>query len=110
MKRKFGKKLANKYKVRYDVNKLNELCNDKELDMLSRRYKRFCLKNATLKLYMTDDEKLFVIDYFNNGNNKKHKKTSQFNHILTKASVKYTNENKNNFLKYGNRKRTNILL
>ena len=110
MKRKFGKKLANKYKVRYDVNKLNELCNDKELDMLSRRYKRFCLKNATLKLYMTDDEKLFAINYFNNGNNKKHKKTSQFNHILTKASVKYTNENKNNFLKYGNRKRTNILL
>lgn len=110
MKRKFGKKLANKYKVRYDVNKLNELCNDNELDMLSRRYKRFCLKNATLTLYMTDDEKLFVIDYFNNGNNKKHKKTSQFNHILTKASVKYTNENKNNFLKYGNRKRTNILL
>ena len=110
MKRKFGKKLANKYKVRYDVNKLNELCNDKELDMLSRRYKRFCLKNAPLTLYMTDDEKLFVIDYFNNGNNKKHNKTSQFNHILTKASVKYTNENKNNFLKYGNRKRTNILL
>lgn len=110
MKRKFGKKLANKYKVRYDVNKLNELCNDNELDMLSRRYKRFCLKNATLTLYMTDDEKLFVIDYFNNGNNKKHKKTNQFNHILTKASDRYTNENKNNFLKYGNRKRTNILL
>ena len=44
MKRKFGKKLANKYKVRYDVNKLNELCNNKELDMLSRRYKRFFLK------------------------------------------------------------------
>ena len=110
MKRKFGKKLANKYKVRYDVNKLNELCNDKELDMLSRRYKRFCLKNGTLTLYMTENEKLFVIDYFNNGNNKKYKKTSQFNHILTKASIRFTNENKNNFLKYGNRKRTNILL
>ena len=110
MKTKFGKKLANKYKVRYDVNKLNELCNDKEFDVFSRRYKRFFLKNGTLTLYMTTNEKLFVIDYFNNGNNKKYKKTSQFNHILTKASIRFTNENKNNFLKYGNRKRTNILL
>ncbi len=100
MKRKFGKKLANKYKVRYDVNRLNELCNDKEFDLFSRRYKRFFLKNGTLTLYMTTNEKLFVIDYFNNGNN----------HILTKASIRFTNENKNNFLKYGNRKRTNILL
>ena len=110
MKRKFGKKLANKYKVRYDVNKLNELCNDKEFDILSRRYKRFYLKNSTLTLYIKKKKKLFVIDYFNNGNNKKHKKTSQFNHILTKASIRFTNENKNKFLKYGNRKRTNILL
>ena len=101
MKRKFGKKLANKYKVRYNINKL---------DIFSRRYKRFFLKNGTLTLYMTSNEKLFVIDYFNNGNNKKHKKTSQFNHILTKASIRFTNENKNNSLKYGNRKRTNILL
>ena len=69
MKRKFGKKLANKYKVRYDVNRLNELCNDKEFDVFSRRYKRFFLKNGTLTLYMTTNEKLFVIDYFNNGNN-----------------------------------------
>ena len=44
MKRKFGKKLANKYKVRYDVNKLNKLCNDKEFDIFSRRYKGSFLK------------------------------------------------------------------
>ena len=110
MKRKFGKKLANKYKVRYDVNKLNKLCNNKDLDLFSRRYKRFYLKNGTLTLYMSDNEKLFIIDYFNKGNNKKYNKTSEFNHILSKASIRFINENKKNFLKYGNRKCTNILL
>lgn len=98
--KKFGKKLLNKYKIRYDIKLLHAwykldyekwmISNNKRTFHPRRLYVFYC-KNYSLLKYCNTDELSYIVYYFRIGRHKRSKLYTEMLHDIMKKAIERYN-------------------